>query len=180
MANVFVHVTMSLDGFIAGRDDDIGWSFQYGTDPMIDEVMSEIGAVVLGRRTFDVSLKMNQLPYGARLKVPQYVVTHERRAAQEIGGLSFTFLDDLPVSISQARQSAGEKAVALLGASIDQQALSAGLVDEVVVHILPIMLGDGIRLFDVPGTKPVKLERRKVVASAQITSLRLAVVREAP
>jgi hypothetical protein len=52
-------------------------------------------------------------------------------------------------------------------------------VDEVVIHVVPILLGEGIRLFDVPGTKPIMLERRRVVASAQVTSMRLAVVREA-
>jgi dihydrofolate reductase len=178
MGSVFVHVTMSLDGFIAGRDDAMGWVSQYGTDPMIDEVLAEIGAVVLGRRTFDIGLKNNQLPYGGVLQVPQLVVTHEHRDPQAIGALSFVFLDDLPRAINEGKRLAGEKAVALLGASIDQQALTAGLVDEVVIHVVPILLGEGIRLFDVPGTKPIKLERRMVVASAQITSMRLAVVRE--
>ncbi len=73
MAKVMIHVTMSLDGFIARPDDSIDWSFRFGTDQMVDEVMREIGAVVLGNRGFrerQVYFDENSLPYGGMLKVP--------------------------------------------------------------------------------------------------------------
>jgi dihydrofolate reductase len=64
MGKVIIHATMSLDGFIAGPHDEMDWVFKYDDDGMANEVMEETGAVVLGRRTFEISLKNNQLPYG--------------------------------------------------------------------------------------------------------------------
>ena len=63
--NVFIHVTMSLDGLISRPGDELGWAFHFGTDHMVDEVMEEIGAVVLGNRGFkEGTMKENRLPYG--------------------------------------------------------------------------------------------------------------------
>ena len=66
MGNVFIHVTMSLDGVIARPDDSIDWAFHYGTDHMVQEVMEEIGAVVIGNRGFkEETMSESGLPYGA-------------------------------------------------------------------------------------------------------------------
>ena len=178
MAKVVIHVTMSLDGFIAGPHDEIEWSFRYGTDRMVEEVMQEIGAVVLGNRGFrEGSMNPDAIPYGGVVKVPQFVVTHTPRAPMTMGGLTFTFVEDIERAVEQAKSAAGEKSVALLGASIDQQCLRAGLVDEIMIHLVPILLGEGIRLFDHLGAKPIELERTEIVSTAQVTSLRFRILK---
>lgn len=179
MGNVFIHVTMSLDGLIARPNDEIDWAFHYGTDSMVDEVMEEIGAVVLGNRGFkEGTMKESRLPYGGMVKVPHFVVTHEAREPVTIGGLTFTFLTDgIERVIEQAQDAAGDKKVSLLGASIDQQCLKAGLVDEIVIHLVPILLGEGIRLFEHVGSESIELERTEVIATSGITSLRFRITR---
>jgi len=180
MGNVFIHVTMSLDGVIARPDDSIDWAFHYGTDHMVQEVMEEIGAVVIGNRGFkEETMNESGLPYGGMVKVPHFVVTHVAREPVTIGGLTFTFLSGgIQQVIEAARQAAGSKKVSLLGASIDQQCLKAGLVDEIVIHLVPIVLGEGIRLFDHVGNESIELERTEVVTTSQITSLRFRVTKE--
>lgn len=177
MGNVFIHATMSLDGLIARPNDEIDWAFHYGTDSMIDDVMEEIGAVVLGNRGFkEGTMNESGLPYGGMVKVPHFVVTHEAREPITIGGVTFTFLaSGLEHAIKAAREAAVPKKVSLLGASIDQQCLKAGLVDEIVIHLVPIVLGEGIRLFDHGGSESIELERTEVVATSQITSLRFRI-----
>ncbi len=178
MGNVFIHVTMSLDGLIARPDDTIDWAFHYGTDPLVDEVMAEIGAVVMGNRGFkEETIQISQLPYGGMVKVPQFVVTHEARDPVTIGGLTFTFLSGgIHRVIEAAKQAAGDKKVSLLGASIDHQCLAAGLVDEIVIHLVPLLLGEGVRLFDQLGNQSIELARTEVIATSQITSLRFRVI----
>jgi len=178
MGKVMIHATMSLDGFIARPNDEIDWAFGFGTDSMVENIMKQIGAVVLGNRGFrQGTVSENTLPYGGMVKVPQFVVTHEPRPPVTIGGLTFTFVDSLERAIEQARSAAGEKRVALLGASIDQQCLKAGLVDEIMIHLVPLLLGEGIRLFDHLGGEAIELERTEIVATSGITSFRFRVVR---
>lgn len=179
MAGVFVHVTMSLDGFIARPNGDIAdWAFNYSPDGMVDKVMGEIGAVVIGNRTFEGTMRIHGLPYGGMVKVPQFVVTHAAREPLAKGGLTFTFVTGgIERAVAQAKAAAGDKKVALLGASIDQQCLKAGLADEIVIHLCPILLDEGIRLFDHLG-KSIELERTEAVSSGGITSLRFRVAKQ--
>src|SRR5216684_3691527 len=115
MGNVFIHVTMSLDGLIARPGDELDWAFHYGTDHMVDEVMEEIGAVVLGNRGFkEGTMKESRLPYGGMVKVPYFVVTHQAREPVTIGGLTFAFLSSgIERVIEAARNAAGDKKVSL-------------------------------------------------------------------
>lgn len=176
MATVFIHAAMSLDGYIAGPRDDVDWSFRFGTDRMAEGVMQEIGAVVLGNRGFREGLMgEDTIPYGGMVKVPQFVVTHEPRPPLTVGALTFAFAGSIEQAVALAKQAAGDKRVAVLGASIGQQCLRAGLADEIMIHLVPILLGDGIRLFDDLGDVPIELERTEVVSTAQITSLRFRV-----
>jgi dihydrofolate reductase len=178
VGKVIVHATMSLDGFIARSNDEIDWAFKDGgPDQVVDEVIKTTGSVVLGKRTFEITVKQNQLPYGGAVKVPQFVVTHEARDAVTIGGLTFTFVTEgIERAVELAKIAAGDKNVSLLGASIDQQCLKLGLADEIVIHLTPILLGAGIRLFDHLGTEPIELAKTTVVSSTGITSLRFRVV----
>jgi dihydrofolate reductase len=117
------------------------------------------------------------LPYGGEAKVPQFVVTHHPRDPLTVDGLPFTFSDSIERAVSLAREAAGEKSVMLLGASIDQQCLNAGLVDEIVLHLVPVLIGKGIRLFDKLNDGDIELERIALDATEQITSLRFRVIK---
>jgi dihydrofolate reductase len=90
--------------------------------------------------------------------------------------LRFTFVDSIEVAVALAREAAGEKSVMLLGGSIDQQCLNAGLVDEIVIHLAPVLIGEGIRLFGNLKRGDIELERIECVATVGITSLRFRVV----
>jgi dihydrofolate reductase len=179
MGQVFIHATMSLDGMIASPNDEIDWAFRYGTDKMVEEVVGEIGAVLMGNRGFrEGTMTADRLPYGGMVRVPHFVVTHEAREPVTIGSLTFTFVaDGIERAIEQAKVAAGAKKVALLGASIDQQCLRAGLVDEIVLHMVPLLLGEGVRLFDHLGSQSIELDRTQVISTAAITSLRFRVVK---
>jgi dihydrofolate reductase len=170
---------MSLDGFISKPDEmDIAWMFKYdGDDEMAKRIMGEIGAVVLGNKGFSQgTMSDDSLPYGG-MKVPQFVVTHHAREPVTIGPLTFTFVTGgVEQAVELAKEAAGDKRVALLGASIPQQCLKAGLVDEIVMSLAPVLLGDGISLFDRLGSE-YELKREEVVTAGQVTSLRFSVVR---
>jgi dihydrofolate reductase len=180
MAKVFIHVTMSLDGFIARPDGSVDWGFHYGSDEMVSNSINEIGAIVAGNRGFweaQASANDAALPYGGIDKVPVYVVTHAPREPIVIGGMPFHFICNIQEAVELAKHGAGEKNVALVGASIDQQCLSAGLVNEILIHLAPVLLGEGIRLFEHVTGVPIELERIGVAASAGIISLRFKVLK---
>jgi len=176
MGNVFIHLVMSLDGFIARHDDDSSWMFKYGSDEMAGRTMKEVGAVVLGNGGLGEGVTKDRLPYGG-INVPQFVVTHHARSPLTTGGLTFTFVTEgIERAVALAKEAAGDKSVALIGASIDQQCLKAGLVDEIVIHLAPLVLGDGVRFVDHLDSQ-VELKREELVSTGQITSLRFSVVK---
>lgn len=177
MGTVFIHLTMSLDGFVARPDEDPSWMFQYDSDEMAEHIMKEVGAVIVGNRGFrEGTMTQDTLPYGG-MKVPQFVVTHHARDPLELGGLTFTFVTEgIERAVALAKEAAGEKRVALVGASIDQQCLKAGLVDEIVIHLAPLVLGAGVRFIEHLDSQ-VELKREDLVATGQITSLRFSVVK---
>jgi dihydrofolate reductase len=160
---------------MARPDDSLDWAFEYESDEMIAEIMAEIGAVVMGNSGGDP--QEDVLPYGGQLKVPQFIVTHHPRDPVTVGGLTFTYVNDLEHAVALAKAAAADKSVALLGASIDQQCLSAGLVDELVLHVAPVIIGAGVRLFDRLPEQDIRLERTGLASSSQITSLRFRVIR---
>jgi dihydrofolate reductase len=178
VATVFIHKVMSLDGFISKPDEmDNAWMFAYGSGgEMPNRMMGEVGAVIQGNKGFrDGTMSEDTLPYGG-LKAAQFIVTHDARDPVELGGLTFNFVTDgIERAVELAREAAGDKRVALLGASIAQQCLKAGLVDEIVMHLAPVILGDGISLFDHLGTE-IELRREEVDVTDQVTSLRFSVV----
>lgn len=175
MAKVIIHATMTLDGFIARPNDEIDWAFKYADDEMSKEIMADIGAVVMGNSRYYPD--ENSLPYGGQVKVPQFVVTHKPRESITVGGLTFTFVNSIERAVTLAKAAAGEKSVTLLGASIDQQYLNAGLVDEIMIHLAPILIGKGIRLFDNLKDGDIELERIGLDATGGLTSLRFRVIK---
>src|SRR5512146_2903104 len=104
MAKVIIHTALSLDGFMARPNGTIDWAFNYGTDAMIDEIMGEVGAVVMGNRGVrEGTMNESTLPYGGMVKVPQFVVSHHPSPPVTIGGLRFTFVDSIESAVAQAK-----------------------------------------------------------------------------
>ena len=178
MGKVFVDMAMSLDGFVAGPNNhDSGlhdWYFAPtgNATVVIDELLVGIGAMILGKRAFGDQPDGFDTPY----KVPHFVLTHQARQPVAHADVPFIFVaDGIESALRQAQAAAGTKDICVAGgAATAQQFLNAGLIDEVQIHLVSLLLGDGLRLFE-QGT-PRKLERTRVLESAGVTHLRFRVV----
>ena len=172
--------TMSLDGFIAGPAGDMSWLTEHlGPNATVDEVIGKIGALLVGNRTFrgDDPYKgtINEgKPFGGGWTGPQFVLTHHAPHTPVPG---VTFVGDLDSGLAAAKAAAGDKYVNVLGAEVARQCVDAGVLDEILVSIAPVLLGDGVRLFDRPGGTSVKLERISLTHAPRATNLWLRVVR---
>jgi dihydrofolate reductase len=178
MSKVLWHITMSLDGFIAPRDYSTGWMFEYGSaGPMGREVMERTGAILAGRRGFDLGIRAGAGPraiYGGAWQGPMFVLTH--RPGETAGGVMF-LSGSIQEAVATARDAAGGKDVGVFGADLAGQCITAGLVDEIFVHLVPVLLGDGVRLFSGSGSTPVKLRKTRCDDAGQITNLGFEVPR---
>ncbi|RMI35480.1 dihydrofolate reductase family protein [Nocardia stercoris] len=172
--------TMSLDGFIAGVGGDMSWLTPFfGPDPAVDEVMRDTGALLVGRRTFggDDPLVGNAgeaEPYGGGWSGQQVVLTH-RPPAADVPGVSFA--GDLQSAVAAAVAAAGDKTVGVLGAQVAAQCLAAGILDEILVFVAPVLLGDGVRLFEHDGGTNIALELVERGRTAAVPHLRYRVLR---
>jgi dihydrofolate reductase len=196
MAKTIIAQTMSLDGFIAAPDDDVwplfGWytagdtglpikgvprSFKVSkaSAELIRNEWDMIGAVVTGRRDFDVSDAWGGDP---PLGVPIFIVTHHPPAAWNKPDSPFTFVTDgVESAVAQAKQAANGRNVTISGSKIAQQCLRAGLVDEIAIDLAPILLGAGIRLFDNLEGKRIELAYTNVIQGTGVTHLRFRVMK---
>ena len=178
MADVVWNVTMSLDGYIAGASDAMEWVFDYWdgtTNETAKNVLASTGALILGRRTYEVENRDRPGIYGGAWSGPYFVLTHEPPEAVP-DWMTGTFIDDdIDTAVERAKKAAGEKNVGILGASIARQCLERGLLDEIVVHLAPVLLGDGVRLFALTGGLRVPLEPMQVTRSGRLTDLRFGV-----
>jgi dihydrofolate reductase len=204
VGQVVVRLSMSLDGFIAGPNDGpeqplgeggsrlFEWYSNGDTDfvtpsgtmtfrtssesaAMLRETVGTAGAVVTGRRTFDIANG-----WGGRhpWDVPIFVVTHAVPSGWDDGGSPFTFVTDgVESAVKQARAVAGEKDVAVGAASLVQQCLRAGLLDAIHLDLVPVLLGGGVRLFDQLGDLPVALETTRVIHAPGVTHMDFRVVK---
>ncbi len=179
---------MSLDGFIAGPADAMDWVSGYSGSretsdikAIVDEVISATGAVLAGRRSYDVGTRKGQRAefrkvYGGAWTGPQFVLTHRAHDAPE--DPTITFLSgDIHSAVTTALHAANGKNVVIIGANVAQQCIHAGLVDEILVHLTPVLFGDGVRLYDRPWALPIDLETMSVTQSGQLTNLRFRVMR---
>jgi dihydrofolate reductase len=179
MGKVLYSVTMSLDGFIAGPGGDMSWLTPYlGPNPEIDELQRDIGALLVGNRTFrgdDPNRGTDQEgAFGGTWDGPQVVVTHDLPPTSIPG---ITFVDDLERALAAAKAAAGDRYVNVLGADIARQCLALGELDEVLTIVAPVLLGDGTRLFSQPGGRNIRLERFRVTEVPHATNLWMRVVR---
>ncbi|QRP49830.1 dihydrofolate reductase family protein [Amycolatopsis sp. FDAARGOS 1241] len=178
MGKVLYSAAMSLDGFIAGPGGDAQWMTGYlGPNPEVDDLVPGIGALLVGRRTYggdDPNRGTeHEGAFGGTWHGPQFVVTH--RPAEPAPGV--TFVGDVVSAVAAAKEAAGDKYVTVLGAEVARGCLDAGLLDEILVAIVPVLLGDGVRLFERPGGDHVRLERLKLTEAPTMSNLWLRVVR---
>ncbi len=204
MGKVITELSMSLDGFVAGPNDGLElplgeggdalfkWYFSGdtalplpGTDMVfkVSQVSADLlreqwgrqGAMVTGRRMFDIAHAWGGRPPGGG---PCFVVTHDVPQEWVKAGSPFTFVTDgVESAIRQAQEVAGDNVVAVSSASIMQQCLKAGLLDEVWIDLAPVLLGGGVRLFEHFGAAPVQLETIHVVAAPDVTHLAFRIVK---
>ena len=196
---------MSLHGFIAGPNDSVerplgeggeqlhewiydlaSWRERHGLEggktdtdaEVLDESFKDTAAVVVGRRMFDVANGWGDNP---PFHMPVFVITHN--ASEKLvkeGGTTFTFVTDgIERALEQAKAAAGDKDVSVAGgANIIQQYLSAGLLDEIQIHLVPVLLGDGVRLFHHIGVEQIELETTRVIESPGVTHIKFRVGKE--
>jgi dihydrofolate reductase len=204
MGKVRTGLAVSLDGFISGPNDGAeapmgdggerllawyaGGDTEYrlpGTDMVftvsaptaefLRQTRETTGALVFGRRTFDLT---NGWGGNHPLDVPVFVVTSSVPQEWVYEGSPFTFVTDgLESALAQAKAVAGDKDVGVGAASIVQQCIRAGLLDEIHIDLVPVLLGGGVRLFDHLGTGPIDLERTRVIEGAGVTHLTFRVVK---
>jgi dihydrofolate reductase len=171
LGKVVVNRAMSLDGFIAGLDNAMDWVIEYQKEYAFPEVMQATGAMLAGRGTHEVGKRMSaeDTDYDGG---PVFVLTHQPPDEPEQG---VTFLTcDLAEAVAAARAAAGGKNLEILGADIASQCLQRGLVDEVLVYVLPVLLGDGVR-FSTSGLGRIDLEPFSNTQSGPVTMLRFRV-----
>ncbi|MGW5411206.1 dihydrofolate reductase family protein [Actinomadura geliboluensis] len=161
MAKLLYSATMSLDGFIAGPGGDMSWLTEHlgEPNPTAERLLEQIGALLVGNRTFggDDPNKGTDKEgaFGGQYEGPVVVLTH-RPPAQPVPGV--TFAGDLGTAVAQAKAAAGDRYVNVLGADVARQCIEAKVLDEVLVFVAPVLLGDGVPLFDNPGGEQVRLE----------------------
>ena len=181
MAKVLWHVTMSLDGFIAGPGDGMDWVLESlepapEPNPVVEEVIQTTGAMLAGRRSYDVAAREDQGAYGGAWTGPQFVLTHEPPKEPPEDPLITFLTGDVREAVATALAAAGGKNVVVAGADVARQCLEEGLVDEILVHIVPVLLGDGVRFYENAGAERVTLEPLTVARTGRLTNLRFRVV----
>lgn len=165
---------------MAGVDGDMSWMQDLeAVDEdyaVVNKVTAEIGAIVGGSNKTN-TIEDDGVPYGGTVKVPVFLMTHEAHEPVEKDGVTYNFVvDDIKLAVEKAKVAAGDKNVSLLGGSISRQCLKLGLVDEIILDVEPLLLGEGISLFEGLGKK-IQLKRLDTSAFAGETHLRFQVVK---
>jgi dihydrofolate reductase len=193
MSNSVLYMSMSLDGFIAGPDDGAGQGLGAGgprlhdwlgdgrggvsgyrppeepSGKVFDELMAT-GAVLVGRRTFDIAGHWNGDHHG----VPIFVPTRGAPPAPQSSWVTYV-TDGVESAMRQAKQAAGEANVMVHGADLAQSCLRAGVLDELEIHLIPVLLGEGRRLFEHLGAEHIELELTRIIDASGVTHLRYRV-----
>jgi dihydrofolate reductase len=213
MSKLRCHISISLDGFVAGpnqsEENPLGeagerlhdwivalraWREPHGREggevdastPVVEESLADVGAEIMGRGKFGPP---GGGPWGddpwpgwwgddPPFHMPVFVLTHHQREPLTLSDTTFTFVTDgIDAALEQARAAAGEKDVLIGGgAELINQYLAAGLLDELELHVVPVLLGDGARLFDNLGDDAVQLEQLRAIEAPGVTHLKYRVV----
>src|SRR5437660_10927446 len=194
MAKVIAIMSMSLDGFVADANDGVAEVFAWYTAGDVDvpnpssdftfhvsaasarhlrALMSEVGAMLTGRRTFDLADGWGgQHPW----RIPAFVVTHHVPDGWPRPGSTVHFVTDgIASAVARAKSAAGPRSVGVHGAQTIQQCLNAGLLDEIHIDLAAVLLGAGVRLFDHLANTPAVLGNPTVVTGVGVTHLRYPV-----
>jgi dihydrofolate reductase len=169
-----LYMSMSLDGFIAGpnerMDNGLGdgghrlheWSFdsQSGANGVIYREAMDTGAIVAGRGTFEPAGGWGGDHHDG---APIFILSRHEPGIDISGWPLVTYVSDIESAILPAKEAAGDKNVLVHGAAIAQLALAAGLLDEVEIHVIPVLLGQGRRLFDNLSPEHIELERTRIL-----------------
>ena len=190
MPTTVLYMSMSLDGFIAGPDEtpdnplgDGGyrlhdWDFtesSTGSDRVVHEEVMASGAIVAGRGTFEPAGGWGGDHHGG---VPIFILSRHPRPDWTAEWPLVSYGNDLDATFAQAREAAGDRDVMVHGAAVAQRALRAGLLDELQIHLIPVLLGSGRPLFGELGTGQRELERVRVLEGGNgVTHLRYRVRR---
>jgi dihydrofolate reductase len=201
MPSTVLYMSMSLDGFIAGPNESVDnglgdggerlheWVFADGADTgpsgipgrpagvngeVFDEAMST-GAVVAGRGTVEPAGYWGGDHHEG---VPIFILSRHPSEAEQARWPLVTYVGDVETAMARAKEAAGEKNVLVHGAGVAQLALAAGVLDEIQIHLVPVLFGQGRRLFDHLAAEQIELEPLQVVDGAGVTHLRYRVVRE--
>ena len=190
MAQVICDMSLSLDGYVTGPNDSRqnpfgdgagmmhDWISDAATDEdraLLQEMLHGVGAIVMGRTSFDKNEGDGGWGDGGPLgDTPCFVVTHHAPATSHPSVYTFV-TDGVASAIEQAKEVAGDKVVGLHGATVMQQGLPLGLVDEIRVHVIPVLLGGGTPLF-AHLDSAISLERTSALATPAATHLSFRVI----
>ena len=195
MGKVIFDISMSLDGFITGANPrpEAGWGglgeggerlHDWGfnsADPRNCEIeealLATTGAVIVGRTTYNLSI----LNWGAdgptgAARVPTVVVSHGVPQDIPDGGV-YTFVDSVEAALETAKKAAGDRVVVIQGGNIAQQFITLGLVDEIFIHLVPVLFGSGTRLIEDLDGEHVQLETAEVIETKEAIHLRFRVIK---
>jgi dihydrofolate reductase len=194
MAMIKLHVSMSIDGYVAGPDVSVdqamgrggealhGWLFADPQDPVDREFAAamyapdRVGAVLMGRRTLDVGI--GHWGDDGTFGMPCFVLSHREHEPIHKASTTFTFVTDgLESAVQQACAAAADKDVNVMGADLSRQLMAAGLLDEIVIDLVPIVLGGGATLFGNLPPHALHLQQVESRASASVTHIRYRVQR---
>jgi dihydrofolate reductase len=193
MGKVIFDTSMSLDGFMTGAnrtaDQPLGdggerlhdWAIQPDEQNLayLTGAIEALGAVITGRTNYEDSIRW----WGANgptgpARRPVFVVTHRAPADSPAGGVYTFVTGGIEAALKQARAAAGEKNVCVMGgANVGQQYIAAGLIDEIVIHLAPVVFGSGTRMFEHLGSAHIQLESTEVIHTPAATHLHFRVVR---
>jgi dihydrofolate reductase len=202
MNKVVFAISMSLDGFVAGPNDNpenplgdggqalFNWYFSGDTEikvtggptlkmssrsaKVFQEGIESIGAMVCGRRMFDIAGGWGGTPPGS----PCFVVTHTVPQEWVKEDSPFIFVTDgVESAVEQAKAFVGDKSVAVSSANIAQQCIKAGLLDEIHIHVTPVLLGGGVRMFENLGDVPIALEPIHVIEGDGVAHLGYRIIK---
>jgi dihydrofolate reductase len=189
MSKIFIDFTMSLDGFIAGpnisNENSMGeggqrlynWLFGASTEAdakISSEQMQGTGAVIIGRRMYETAISGpwgNENPFSA----PVFVLT-EAVPERKVSGFIY-IQDGIESALAQAKKVAGDKDIWITGANVAQQYLNAGHVDELHIHIAPVLFTSGTKLFDNIGDQRIELEAQSCVQTPGATHIVYKIIR---
>lgn len=159
---VIWHTAISLDGFAADVNDSLSFMMEDDVgpppdNPLVDDVMANLGCTLGGRRGYDISQDWDEVPTAYGLEgIPEVVVT--RRPFPDDPRYMFADGNDLPGAVAMAKAKANGRMVVILGPTLGSAMLRAGLVDQIFLQVAPVMIGAGVKIFADTGEPPVQLE----------------------